>query len=132
MIIGYMTLLSIQFSLQYSLSILITCSSAFVNTSFVNFPKAAYVSSLTSFNRKVVLFLTTKPLTCAHINCIGLSSVSNRGSYYFISVYIFSKIQYFHITVSNLILGSKVKVTGEKFPCSVKSVKLMNIQAKYQ
>jgi hypothetical protein len=25
------------------------------------------VSSLTSFNRKVVLFLATKPLTCAHI-----------------------------------------------------------------
>jgi hypothetical protein len=32
------------------------------------------VSSLTSFNRKVVLFLATKPLTCAHINSIGLSS----------------------------------------------------------
>jgi hypothetical protein len=27
----------------------------------------------TSFNRKVVLFLATKPLTCAHINSIGLS-----------------------------------------------------------
>ena len=80
MIIGSMTLLSIQFSLQYSFSILTTCSSAFVHTSFVIFPKAAYVSSLTSFNRKVVLFLATKPLTCAHINSIGLSSVSNRGS----------------------------------------------------
>jgi transposase len=34
----------------------------------------------TSFNRKVVLFLATKPLTCAHINSIGLSSVSNGGS----------------------------------------------------
>ena len=56
MIIGSMTLLSIQFSLQYSFSILTTCSSAFVHTSFVIFPKAAYVSSLTSFNRKVVLF----------------------------------------------------------------------------
>jgi hypothetical protein len=44
-----------------------------VQTSFVIFPKAAYVSSLTSFNRKVVLFLATKPLTCAHINSIGLS-----------------------------------------------------------
>jgi hypothetical protein len=31
-----------------------TCSSAFVHTSFVIFSKAAYVSSLTSFNRKVV------------------------------------------------------------------------------
>jgi hypothetical protein len=57
-----------------------TCSSAFVHTSFVIFLKAAYVSSLTSFNRKVVLFLATKPLTCAHINSIGLSSVSNGGS----------------------------------------------------
>jgi hypothetical protein len=27
----------------------------------------------------VVLFLATKPLTCAHINSIGLSSVSNAG-----------------------------------------------------
>ena len=81
-----MTLLSIQFSLQYSFSILITCSSAFVNTSFVNFLKAAYVSSFTSFNRKLVLILATKPLTCAHINYIGLSSVSNGGSYYFMSV----------------------------------------------
>ena len=80
MIIESMTLLFIQFSLQYSLSILTTCSSAFVHTSFVIFPKAAYVSSLTSFNRKVVLFLATKPLTCAHINSIGLSSVSNGGS----------------------------------------------------
>ena len=77
MIIGSMTLLSIQFSLQYYFSILTTCSSAFVHTSFVIFPKAAYVISLTSFNRKVVLFLATKPLTCAHINSIGLSSVSN-------------------------------------------------------
>ena len=63
----------------YSFSILTTCSSAFVHTSFVIFLKAAYVSSLTSFNRKVVLFLATKPLTCAHINSIGLSSVSNGG-----------------------------------------------------
>jgi hypothetical protein len=54
MIIGYMTLLSIQFSLQYSFAIVTTCSSAFVHTSFVFFSKAAYVSSLTSFNRKVV------------------------------------------------------------------------------
>jgi hypothetical protein len=44
MIIRYMTLLSIQFSLQYSFSILTTCSSAFVNTSFVIFPKTAYMS----------------------------------------------------------------------------------------
>ena len=72
MIIGYMTLLSIQFSLQYSLSILTTCSSAFVHTSFVIFPKA-------SFNRKVVLFVATKPLTCAHINSIGLSSQCRTG-----------------------------------------------------
>jgi hypothetical protein len=62
-----MTFLSIQFSLQYSFSILTTCSSAFVHTSFVILPKAAYVSYLTSFNRKVVLFLATKPFTCAHI-----------------------------------------------------------------
>ena len=67
MIIGSMTLLSIQFSLQYSFSILTTCSSAFVHTSFVIFPKAPYVSSLASFNRKVVLFLATKPLTCASV-----------------------------------------------------------------
>ena len=40
MIIGSMTLLSIQFSLQYSVSILTTCSSAFVHTSFEIFPKA--------------------------------------------------------------------------------------------
>ena len=79
MIIGYMTLLSIQFSLQYSFSISTTCSSAFVHTSFVFFPKAAYVSSLTSFNRKVVLLLATKPLTCAHINSIGLSSQCRTG-----------------------------------------------------
>ena len=52
----------------------------FVHTSFIIFPKAAYVSSLTSFNRKVVLFLATKPLTCAHIDYIRLSSVSNGGS----------------------------------------------------
>ena len=74
MIIGSMILLSIQFSLQYSFSILTTCSSAFVHTSFVIFPKAAYASSLTSFNRKVVLFLATKPLAYAHINSIRLSS----------------------------------------------------------
>ena len=76
MIIGSMTLLSIQFSLQYSFSILTTCSSAFVYTSFVIFSE---VSSLTSFNRKVVLFLATKPLTCAHINSIGLSSQCRTG-----------------------------------------------------
>ena len=79
MIIGYMTLLSIQFSLHYSFSILTTCSSAFIHTSFVIFPKAAYVSSFASFNRKVVLFLATKPLTCAHINYIGLSSQCRTG-----------------------------------------------------
>ena len=79
MIIGSMALLSIQFSLRYSFSILTTCSSAFVHTYFVFFPKAAYVSSLTSFNRKVVLFLATKPLTCAHINYIGLSSQCRTG-----------------------------------------------------
>jgi hypothetical protein len=38
------------------------------------------VSSLALVNRKVVLFLATKPLTCAHINSMGLSSVSNGGS----------------------------------------------------
>ena len=79
MIIGSMTLLSIQICLQYSFSIFITYSSAFVHTSFVIFPKAAYVSSLPSFNRKVVLFLATKPLTCAHINSIGLSSQCRTG-----------------------------------------------------
>ena len=79
MIIGSMTLLSIQFSLQYSFSILTTCSSAFVHISFVIFPKAVYVSSLTFFNRKVVLFLATKPLTCAHINSIRLSSQCQTG-----------------------------------------------------
>ena len=79
MIIGSMTLLSIQFSLQYFFSILTTCSSAFVHISFVFFPKAAYMSTLTSFNRKVVLFLATKPLTCAHINYIGLSSQCRTG-----------------------------------------------------
>ena len=46
---------------------------------FCNFSKAAYVSSLTSFNRKVVLFLAMQPLTCTHINSMGLSSVSNGG-----------------------------------------------------
>ena len=76
MIIGSMTLLSIHFYLQYSFSILTTCS-AFVHTSFVIFPKAAYVSCLTSFNPKVVL--ATKPLTCAHINSIGLSSQCRTG-----------------------------------------------------
>ena len=80
MIIGSMTLLSIQFYLQYSFSILTTCSSAFVHRSFIIFPKAAYVSSLTSFNRKVVLFLATKPLTCAHIYYIGLSSQYRTGT----------------------------------------------------
>jgi hypothetical protein len=45
-----------EISLQYSFSILTTCSSAFVHTSFVIVPKAAYVSSLTSFNRKVVSY----------------------------------------------------------------------------
>jgi hypothetical protein len=61
-------------SLVDSFSILTTHSSAFVHTSFVIFPKAAYVSYLTSFNRMVVLFLATKPLTCDHINSIWLSS----------------------------------------------------------
>jgi hypothetical protein len=52
--------------------------SAFVYTSFVIFPKTVYVSSLTSFNGKVVLCLATKPLTCAHINYIGFKfTVSN-------------------------------------------------------
>ena len=54
MVIGSMTFISIQFSLQYSFSILTTYS-AFVHTYFVFFPKAA------SFIRKVVLFLATKP-----------------------------------------------------------------------
>ena len=58
MIIGSMTLLSIKFSLQYSFSILTTCSSAFVHTSFVVFPK---------------------PLSCHHINSIGLSSQCPTG-----------------------------------------------------
>ena len=54
---------------------------------FCNFPKAAYVSSLTSFNQKVALSLATKPLNCAHINSIGFKfTVSNGGSYYFMSV----------------------------------------------
>ena len=79
MIIDSMTFLSIQFSLQYSFSILTTCSSAFVHTSFVIFPKAAYVSSLTSFTRKVVLFLVTKPLICARINSIRLRSQCRTG-----------------------------------------------------
>ena len=82
MIIGSMTLLSIQFSLQYSFSILTTCSSAFFHTSFVIFPKAAYMSSLTSFNRKVVLFLATKPLTCAHINSIGLKGKFAKKNFF--------------------------------------------------
>ena len=87
MIIGSKTLLSMQFSLQYSFSILTSCSSAFVHTSFVIFPKAAYVSFLTSFNRKVVFFLATKSLTCAHINYIGISSqYRTGGSYYFMTV----------------------------------------------
>ena len=43
-----------------------------------------------------------------------------------------SKIQYFHITVSDLTLGSKVKVTGPKLSLTVKSDQLMNIHAKYQ
>jgi hypothetical protein len=38
------------------------------------------VSTLTSFNRKVVLFLATKPLTSAHIDSIGLSSQCRKGS----------------------------------------------------
>ena len=75
MIIGSMTLLS----MQYSFSILTTCSSVFVHTSFVIFPKVAYVSSLASFNWKVVLFLATKPLTPTHINSIGLSSQCRTG-----------------------------------------------------
>ena len=79
MIIGSMTLLSIQFSLQYSFSILTTCFSAFVHTSFVILPKAAYVSSLACFNGNVVLFLATKPLTCAHVNSIRLSSRCQTG-----------------------------------------------------
>ena len=79
MIIGSMILLSIQFSLQCSFSILTTYS-AFVHTSFVIFLKAAYVSSLTFFNRKVVFFLATKPLTCAHINSMGISSQCRTGS----------------------------------------------------
>ena len=45
-----------------------------LSTPLLYFSKAAYVSSLASFNRKVVLPLATKPLTCAHINSIGLSS----------------------------------------------------------
>jgi hypothetical protein len=40
-----------------------------------------------------------------------------------------SKTHYFHITVSNLTLGSKVKVTGAKLPLTVKSDKLMNISS---
>jgi hypothetical protein len=39
------------------------------------------VSSLTSFNRKVVLFSATKPLTCAHINYFALSSQCRTGVY---------------------------------------------------
>ena len=43
-----------------------------------------------------------------------------------------SKTQYFHITVSNLTLGSNVKVTGAKLPLTFKSDRLMNKHAKYQ
>ena len=78
MIIGYMILLSMQFSLQYSFSILTTCSFCFCPHIFCNFSESG---SLASFNRKVVLLLATKPLICAHINSIGLSSqCSNGGS----------------------------------------------------
>jgi hypothetical protein len=51
----------------------------FVHTSFVIFPKAAYVSSLTSFNRKVVLFLATKPLTCAHVGWKSIDACSEKS-----------------------------------------------------
>jgi hypothetical protein len=45
-------------------------------------PKLSYTTltcSLTSYNRKEVLFLATKPLTCAHINFIGLRSQCRTG-----------------------------------------------------
>ena len=66
-------------SLQYGSSMCPSMIRKFVHTSFVIFPKAAYVSSLTSFIRKVVLFLATKPLTCTHINYIGISSQCRTG-----------------------------------------------------
>jgi hypothetical protein len=75
----YDTSIYIVFFAVFFFSIFTTCSYAFVHTSFVFFPKAAYASSLTSFNRKVVLFGTTKPLICAHINYIGLSSQCGTG-----------------------------------------------------
>ena len=74
MIIGSMRLLSIQFSLQYFFFNFDHMFFCFCPHIFVIFAKVVYVSSLTSFNRKVVLFLATKPLTCAHINSIRLCS----------------------------------------------------------
>jgi hypothetical protein len=44
------------------------------------------MSSLASFNRKVVLFLAMKPLTCTQINSIGLSSVSNGGEEHVVKI----------------------------------------------
>jgi hypothetical protein len=77
-----MTLLSIQISLQYSFSILTTCSSAFVHTSFVIVLKAAYVSSLASFNRKVVLHgheVLRTPVRHCELNPIELIWAQVKG-----------------------------------------------------
>ena len=45
---------------------------------------------------------------------------------------VMSKKRYFHITVCNLTLVSKVKVTGKEYPLAVNLNKLMNVYAKYQ
>ena len=85
MIIGYMTLLYIVFFAVFFFNFdhMFFC---FCPHIFCNFSESGVTCSLTSYNRKGVLFLATKPLTCTHINSIWLSSVSNGGSYYFMSV----------------------------------------------
>ena len=49
------------------------------NFDHVFFCFCPHMSSLASFNWKAVLFLATKPLTCAHINSIGLCSQCRTG-----------------------------------------------------
>ena len=49
------------------------------NFDHVFFCFCPHMNSLVSFNWKAVLFLGTKPLTCAHINFIGLSSQCRTG-----------------------------------------------------
>jgi hypothetical protein len=68
MIISSITLLSIQFSLQYSFSILTICSSAFVHTSFVIFSESLKNPSLAVLDNASYHNVKTEDTMCPNFS----------------------------------------------------------------